>query len=860
MEERKSNVFRKLIPYVLAIVGFIVIGYAYAPYTLSGKVVNQSDISSWKGMSHEIVDWNDAHPNDPTYWTNSMFSGMPATTISVKYHGDFTKYLYDVLFIGQRPASYLIVCMIGAFLMFLAFGVNIYLAILGAIAVAFCSYNMQIIQVGHNTKMMAIAFMPWVIAALVYAYRKGSYLGAALFGLALSFQVKANHPQITYYLAIIVAGYVIWQLIKAIKEKGFGKFFKISLVVLVAGLLGVAANINHLWPTYEYGKYTMRGGTELTDNSAATTGEKSRSGLDLEYATQWSYGVEETPNLLIPNFNGGASAGKLTSSSATYKLLTEQYNYPSYEAEKFLSQMPLYWGPQAFTAGPMYLGAICIFLFVLGLFVVKGGVKWWIVFVSLLAVVLSWGYHFMAPTRFFFNYMPLYNKFRTVSMILVILQVTVPILAILALDKFYTLEKAAAKKSLLWALGITGGFSLIFCLVPSLAGNFSGGADAQLPKELVATLTQDRAALLKADAFRSLAFILLAALVIWLSFNKKMKVCYATAALILLVGIDLWSADKRYLNSSHFVTQQEFTSVLNARPVDTFLKESDKDPNYRVLDLTVDPFNNAYISYHHKTIGGYSPAKLQRYQDLIDRYIRKEITQMGSELQGVTTLDEAASAIKYHPVLSMLNTRYIIVNGESAPIVNSYALGNCWFADSVAVVDNANEEIEKLGEIDPHSTAVVNKKFEGSLTAANGNKPKDNTDAAKDSENSGEVKMISLTSYAPNKLVYHYSTSKPSVALFSEVYYPGWKAVVKEADGKEKELDIFQANWVLRGAVVPAGEGDITFTFQPESFIKGEKYSLYASLLLLILINLICIIFSISLKEVKQRMKRHQKF
>ena len=358
---------KRILPYILAIVAFIIVGYAYAPYTLSGKVVNQSDISSWKGMSREIVEWNEAHPDDPTYWTNSMFSGMPATTISVIYHGDITKYLYDVLFVGQRPASYLIICMIGAFLMFLAFGVNVWLAILGAIAVAFCSYNMQIIQVGHNTKMVAIAFMPWVIASLVYAYRKNWLLGAALFGLALSFQIKANHPQITYYLAIIVLGFAIWQFCKAVKEKALGRFFKVSVAVLVAGLLGIAANTNHLWPTYEYGQHTMRGGSELStgaDNGAdkAQNGKKTRSGLDLEYATQWSYGIEETPNLFIPDFNGGASSGALDSSSSVYKTLTQQYNYPPLQAEQAVQNLPLYWGPQAFTAGPMYMGIITVFV------------------------------------------------------------------------------------------------------------------------------------------------------------------------------------------------------------------------------------------------------------------------------------------------------------------------------------------------------------------------------------------------------------------------------------------------------------------------------------------------------------------
>ncbi len=836
---------KKILPYILAIVAFIIVGYAYAPYTLSGKVVNQSDISSWKGMSREIVEWNEAHPDDPTYWTNSMFSGMPATTISVIYHGDITKYLYDVLFVGQRPASYLIICMIGAFLMFLAFGVNVWLAILGAIAVAFCSYNMQIIQVGHNTKMVAIAFMPWVIASLVYAYRKNWLLGAALFGLALSFQIKANHPQITYYLAIIVLGFAIWQFCKAVKEKALGRFFKVSVAVLVAGLLGIAANTNHLWPTYEYGQHTMRGGSELSagaDNGAdkAQNGKKTRSGLDLEYATQWSYGIEETPNLFIPDFNGGASSGALGSSSSVYKTLTQQYNYPPLQAEQAVQNLPLYWGPQAFTAGPMYMGAIFVFLCVLGLFVVKGGVKWWLAGVSLLAVVLAWGYHFMAPTEFFFNYAPMYNKFRTVSMILVILQVTVPILGILAVNQVVNTEadKKKTTKQLMWATGICGGFALLFGLIPSLAGNFSSSIDSQLPKEIAQALQSDRAGLLRADAFRSLAFVLAAAFLLYLAFNKKMKKGWFYASMILLVLIDMWVVDKRYLSAKDFVTEKDFTAPLAKREVDNFILEDDKDPDYRVFDLTVDPFNNAYVSYHHKTIGGYSPAKLQRYQDLIDRYIRKEHADIIKEMQGVTSLDEANAALTYHPVLSMLNTRYFILSPDTYPLANPYAQGNCWFVDNIIEAENADGEISTLGTIDPRRQAVVSKDFVAEnpgLKEINrgGGTQMDSTTAT---SVANDFASISLMNYAPNRLTYHYSSATPQAAIFSEVYYPGWKAVLKTPDGKENELKIFRANWILRGALLPAGDGDITFTFQPESFVKGEKYSLIASSVLILLL------------------------
>lgn len=845
-ERFNSERFKKFLPYILAIVGFILAGYAYAPYTLSGKVVNQSDISSWQGMSHEIVDWNENHPDDPTYWTNSMFGGMPANTISIKYKGDLTQYIYDILFIGQRPASYLIISMIGAFLLFLSLGVNIWLSILGAIAISFCSYNMQIIQVGHNTKMIAIAFMPWVLASLVYAYKRRWLLGALLFGVTLSFQIKANHPQITYYLAIIVLGFALWQLFSSIKRKTFGNFIKTSVALLVAGLLGIGSNINHLWPTYEYGKQSMRGGSELANTKA---NEKGANGLDLEYATQWSYGIEETPNLLIPNFNGGSSAGELSKSSETYRTLSQRYS----GADEIIKQLPLYWGPQPFTAGPMYLGAITIFLFIFGLFVIKSGVKWWLKAVSVIAILLSWGYHFMAPTEFFFNNVPMYNKFRTVSMILVILQLTVPILAILALsislegeNKILNIPATESKKNrrgLFWTVGIVGGFCLLFGLFPSIAGSFTSSTDSSLPKDIANSLALDRASLLKKDAFRSLWLVLVAAAILLCGINGKLKKKYVYIALIFFTLIDLWGVDKRYLNASHFVTEREFSAPLAKRGVDDFILDSDKDLSYRVLDLSIDPFNNAYPSYYHKTIGGYSPAKIQRYQDLIERNISVETNALITDLNssGASTIEEANNALGYYKILSMLNTRYIILGAEQPPLVNSRALGNCWFVDSIINVKGANEEIEKLAEIDPATTAVVSLENEAAIIkdfSLNNN-----------SLNNIELNNIELISYAPNRLKYRYSSNKPQVALFSEVYFaPGWSAKFtgtlydEEISGKNservenKDIEIFRANYILRGIYLPKGEGEIEFYYLPESIVKGAKYSLICSSILLLLL------------------------
>ena len=812
--------FKKILPYAGAILLFAVIAYAYAPQVLQGKIVNQSDISGWTGMSHEIVTYNENHPADRTLWTNSMFGGMPATVISVVYKGDFTQYLYDLLFVGERPASYLLISLVGGFLLCLALGANIWLSILGAIAITFCSYNMQIIQVGHNSKMVAIAFMPWVLAAVIYAYRKSMLWGALFFAFALSFQIKANHPQITYYLAMIVAGYVIWQFCAALKDKLLPRFIKVSALLLVAGALGIATNINHLWPTYEYSQYSMRGGSEL----AAEEGQQKSAGLDLEYATAWSYGVEETLNLLIPNFNGGASVGELGSGSETYKTLQQN----GYAADRIVKALPLYWGPQSFTAGPMYMGAITIFLAILGLFLVKGGAKWWIAAVSLLALMLSWGYHFMPVTKLFFSIAPLYNKFRTVSMILVILQILLPVMAVLCLKQMFGNGTSAAErkktgKAIAWSLGITCGISFLFILIPSLAGNFVSESDSQMPQLIAASLVDDRISLLRNDAIRSILFIAVAALIIWLGLTGKLKANQAIMIVTLLILADLWSIDKRYLNGSHFVTRREFNTTFAKRPADEIILQ-DKSLDYRVLDLTTDPFNDANPSYYHKTVGGYSPAKLQRYQDIIENCLYPEIEILSRRLGNVQTMEEAQQALGGHPVLDMLNTKYIIINGSLPPLVNRHALGNAWFADTLVKAEGARMEMEMLKKADPAREAVIEKEF---LT------PEFLGNCINNIRRPDSLSHISLVSYAPNRLVYNYSSNCDAVAVFSEIYYPkGWKALLKDNSGKERELPIFRADYILRALSLPAGSGEITFTFNPDSFIKGERCSMASSALL----------------------------
>ncbi len=787
---------------------FLALSYGFVPQVLEGKIVYQSDISGYVGMSHEMNEWNAAHPDNPTYWTDSMFGGMPTTAISTQNGGDYTQWIYNLLLSGKRPATYLFIALLGAFLLFLAMGVSVPVAIGGAIAVAFCSYNFQIIQVGHNTKMQAIAFMPWVLAALVFTYKsRHKLLGAVLFGLALSLQIKANHQQITYYLAIMVLLYGLMELIHAIRSREWKPFLVASALLLMLGSAGIATNVNKLLPLAKYTPHTMRGGSELSTDGA------SSKGLDLDYATSWSYGWEELPNLMIPDFNGGASSGAVNpDKSETIKLLRRAGQKNLKETAKSL---PLYWGPQPFTAGPMYMGAITIFLFVLGLFLYKGREKWWLAVACLIAILMAVGNHFMAFTRFCFDYLPLYNKFRTVSMALVVLQVALPLLGFVTLDRITKAEydRKRFMKAFWWALGITGGFCLVAWLAPGLFGSFSGASDAQMQDVLVDALVKDRIALFKADAGISLLLILASAALLFWAYMPKGRRELAAVAICVLSLVNLFAVGKRYLNDDHFTTPKDFNKPFAERPVDKMIK-ADEDPQYRVLDLTVNVFNSSVPSYHHKSVGGYSPAKLQRYQDLIEHYLSSEINGLYKQLGEVEEIEEVSAWMAQNtPVLNALNTRYVVLDGNYPPLANEGAFGAAWFVDGVVEAATPDEEIALLGAVDLRRTAVVGSGVASAQLSG----------AAGDS--------IELTSYAPNELHYRYSASASRLAVFSEIYYPdGWHATV---DGEPVEL--LRADWTLRAALLPAGEHEVVMTFLPASYRTGALVSAIASLLLLVL-------------------------
>ena len=840
-----SNKAKTIATYAGIVFFFIFLAYGFVPQVLTGKIVNQSDISGYVGMANESNTWNDAHPDDRTEWTNSMFGGMPTTMLNGNTKGDWTQPLYNLLLIGKRPASYLLISLLGAFLLMLAFGINPLLAAGGAVAITFCSYNMQIIQVGHNAKMLALAYAPWVLAGVVFTYRSafGMYrkkaedhenedgikawlpktvLGAVLFALALGFQIKANHVQITYYLAIIILCYVVTLIIWIFAHKEnrhlAGKFFTASALLLVVGIIGIASNANRLIPTYIYTQQTMRGGSELSQD-----GDRKSKGLDLEYATSWSYGWEELPNMMIANFNGGSSSGAVNpDKSATIKLLKSAGQTNVRQTAKAL---PMYWGPQPFTAGPMYMGAITVFLFVLGLLLYKGKEKWWLLVPTIIGIFLALGHNFMGFTKFWYNHIPFYSKFRTVSMALVILQITLPVLGFLVLDRIVKQrydKKEFTKKGLI-ALGLTGGFCLLCWLFPGIAGSFSGASDSQMQEEIVSALMADRVMIFRQDALTSLFLIALSFALLWWSYLPKEEAesrnrkVLAALAICVMVLVNMFAMGKRYLNGDHFVTPNQFDRQFVARAVDKEILE-DPELDYRVLDLSVSVFNDSHPSYFHKNIGGYSPVKLQRYQDLIDQYLTPEINSIYSSIQNATTIGEAEDALPALPVLSMLNDKYIIL-GEEAYLQNKNAMGACWFVDKAVRASSPNEEIALLGNADLHSSAIIGNDFS---SFAEKIQPGDSLDT------------ISLTSYAPNRLKYHYSAKSDRAAIFSEIYYPnGWTATV---DGNP--VDIFRANWTLRGAILPAGEHDVEMSFDPKSYKVSSNISRASSAGLLLLLIL----------------------
>ena len=809
MSMQKAFSFRKILPYATAMVVFLAIIVVYFYPVLEGKKLSASDMVHFKGMSKEIVDYREK-TGDEALWTNNMFGGMPAYQISIYYGKNLMTYVHRIIRLGfHLPIGMVIIYLLGFYFLLLVLKINPWLSIAGAIAFAFSSYFFIIFEAGHTSKAYAIGYMAPVLASIIMTYRGKYIIGAILTAFFLSLEIISGHPQITYYLLLMVLVYGIVEFINHYKQKRLADYLKATGLLLAAALLAVLTNTASLWNTYEYSKYSLRGQTELTSDK-----ENRTSGLDKDYATDWSYGIPETMTLLIPDFQGGSSHGSLSKNSETYDVLTKN-RVPN--TDQIVKALPLYWGPQPFTSGPVYVGALVFFLFVFSLFTLKGPLKWWGIAITVLSVLLAWGKHFMPLTNLFLDYFPLYNKFRAVAMTLVMAELTIPLLAFIALDQI--LNKPVSKqvfKHLKISLYIVGGTLIFFILFAGSIFSFSSVTDSQsgLPDWLITAIQADRLKLLRTDAIRSLIFILLTFGILWAYAKGKLKLTYVLVLIPLLVMADMWPVNKRFLNDDDFGRKSQVDNPYQPTKADLSILK-DTDPDYRVYNFGEAFEASARTSYFHKNIGGYHGAKMRRYQELIDHCLVKERQQIVEAFNGNTITPEAA--LKQASAFNMLNTRYFIVSDKAEPLKNPFALGNAWFVKDYRIVGNADEEIAAIADFSPDSIAIVDKRFENSLKGFSSFNPGGSS--------------IRLNSYAPNKLAYSCSAKSDELAVFSEIYYDkGWNAYI---DGKK--MPYFRVNYVLRAMIVPAGNHQIEFRFEPKSYYTGQNVSMVASLIVILL-------------------------
>jgi len=792
--------FNNAKPHILVLLIFIAISFIYFSPVLEGKKLDQHDIKTYKGMSKEIKDFRES-TGEEALWTNSMFSGMPAYQISVKYKKNLIQYVDKILTLGlPRPVNLLFLYLLGFYILLLTLKVDYRIAFIGSIAFAFSSYFFIIIQAGHMSKAHAIAYLPMVVAAVLYTYRGKMLLGGALTALAVALEVYTNHFQITYYLVLVLLIIGVFQLYKDFKNKNLTDFFKRSGILILAAVLAAGTSLTRLKTTSDYGKESTRGKSELTSNI-----DNKTQGLDKDYATQWSYGIAESMTLLIPNFYGGSSSSSVLSLEDS-KTLDFLKKFKNKKLANSLAQYKSssYWGDQPIVSGPTYAGAIVIFLFILGLLFVKSELRIWLLLATIMSLMLAWGKNFMPLTNFFLDFFPGYNKFRAVSMILIIAEFTIPLLAFIALDKFLSssIDNNEKQKPLKLAFYITGGLTLIFALFPTMFLDFTSENDLNplaagviTPDNFLESLALDRSSLLSTDAWRSFIFIGLTFGVLMLYLRNSLKSQYVILIVGVLVVCDMWNVNKRYLNDDNFVRKNKVKIPYKPTQADNFIL-NDKDPNFRVFNSSVSTFNDASTSYFHKSIGGYHGAKLKRYQELIEFHISKGNMN----------------------VLNMLNTRYFI-SRDGKPQLNSAALGNAWFINNINLVLNADEEIDALKDFDPINTAIVDNRFSNYIIP--------------NLDNSSST--IQLDIYKPNYLKYSSESTNDGIAIFSEIYYnKGWDAYI---DGVK--TDYFRANYVLRALNIPSGNHIIEFKFQPSVYSISENISLASSLILFILLFLI---------------------
>ena len=843
-----NDKIKALLPHLGAILIFVIISLAYFFPVLEGKELPQGDNSHAIGAARELVEY-EQQTGEKSMWTNSMFGGMPAYQIKGDSSKNLFRHINNASHLGlpYTTAAMLFLYLAGFYLLLLSLKIDRWLAIGGAIAFAFGSYNIIIIIAGHITKAYAIALMAPVMAGILYAYNRNRWLGGLMTAIALGLEIAYNHVQITYYLLLMVLIMGVVKYFFAIrdaaleqqKESGgalsksvllsilpkkcstaVGQFYKTTLVLMVAVVLAILPNITNLWTTYEYGKYSIRGKSEL----AANQDEKTHSGLDKSYALDWSYGLHETLTLMIPNVVGGASEAIGTDNAALQQL--------DGQIKEIVAGQSQYWGGRIFTSGPVYAGAVVCFLFFIGAFYYRGREKWWLIIATVFSIMLAWGKNFLPLTDFMFYHFPFYNKFRTVEMALVIASFTMPLLGFLGLKTLYDKPELIRLQMnrFLAALGLTGGVSLLLFLMPTAFYSFLSSQEAemfaaqqngQMAQGYAAIqqgLIDARIVLFKNDALRSLIFILLASASLWFYSMNKLSAKYVIVGLSILILIDLWGVDKRYLNDEHFITKSKARQEFAVSEADKII-HSDPSIDYRVMALYRNPFNEVNTSYHHKSIGGYHGAKLRRYQDVIDAYLQKNWTALNATLRNATTPDEVFSQLSQMPVLNMLNTKYLIYNPSAAPLRNPSAMGNGWLVNAVTIAKDADEALKLIGDIDLTHTAVVESVLAGSIGTLN-------PDSAP-----GTIELIK---YAPDQLLYKATVSQKQLAVFSEIYYPaGWKAYI---DGKESQ--ILRANYLLRALVVPAGDHDIEFRFEPSSFRFGQIISIIGSMLIVALIVL----------------------
>ncbi|MDZ7633756.1 MAG: hypothetical protein U5L72_04710 [Bacteroidales bacterium] len=799
---------KPLLPHLIAVLVFTVISFLYFYPVLEGRKINAHDTKVYEGSSKEISDYREQSGKEPL-WTNSMFGGMPAYMISALYPGNLFKHLDNFLKTYNTPVAALFLSMLGFYILLLLCRVNPWLAMAGAIAYGFASYLFVSLSAGHNTKAYAMAYMAPVVGSVIYAFRRHALTGAILFALFMSLEIMANHFQITYYTGLIVMVFGIFELTDAIKNKRLPSFLKTLGILVVAALIAFSVNFASLYSTWEYSKESTRGKSELTQ--AEGTNEK---GLDPEYITQWSYGIGESLTFLIPNFRGGATA-PFSKDSETVKALRKN-NMGQAQGQVFR-----YWGKQPSTSGPVYFGAVVLFLFVLGLLIVRGREKWWIIAAAVLSLLLSWGKNLMPLTSLFIDFFPGYDKFRAVSMTLVIAGVCVPLLAVLAVravtEGSVTREKA--RKSVLTAAMVTGGLAFIFFLMPGLAGSFLRPDESSLPDSLAwlkDALVADRKMMVRADALRSALLIAGGAALLWFFLKEKLKLNYLLIGLPVLFLIDQIPVSARYLGASNFETKREAVNSFAPTHADKEILQDQGE--YRVLNLTVSTFNDASTSYHHQSIGGYSGVKMKRYQELIESSLTDDINSLISSLRTSSSWDEAEGVMKNLNALNMLNTKYIIIDPGASPLTNRYAAGNAWLVNKVTLVENADAELQAIKTTDPVLEAVVDRRFSDMITV---------TDAQ-----GSPSDTIFLASYEPNLLVYKAVLSSGRVAVFSEIYYKyGWQAYINDVPA-----DHFRADYVLRGMSLPAGDHTVTFRFEPQSYKTGNTVSLAGSLILMALL------------------------